>query len=307
MLPDCTHPSRDGRILISGGAGFIGHHLAARFKRDRRSVVVVDNLMVRPLLPTVGRLIHKDVAEMTPDDLTDVACVYHLAAHKNVPQSFRAAPSYLDNVVVATHLLELAAQTRVPRLILASTCEVYGESPIQPIPESHPGDPRSPYAVSKLAVDLMANVYRRVHHLNITVVRLFNVYGPGERPDAVVPAFCLQLLSGKPIGVEGDGTQSRDFTHVSDVVEALYRLAFPAQVPHVVNVGSGYSVSVNQVADDLIGLHAGGSKTHLPARLEEINTFTADTRLASDVIGFKSSVAWREGLKDTYHWWKTHV
>lgn len=198
----------DGHILISGGAGFIGSHLASRFRQDGRSVVVVDSLAVQPLLPTVGRLVHKDVATLTIDDLRDVACIYHLAAHKSVPRSFQNAPFYLENVTAATRFLELMAESHIARIIFASTCEVYGQSPIQPISESCPGDPRSPYAVSKLAVDMMAKVYRRVHGLNLTVARLFNIYGPGERPDAVVPFFCHQLLSGEPIGIEGDGRKA---------------------------------------------------------------------------------------------------
>lgn len=293
----------DGRILITGGAGFIGTHLARRFEREGRSVVVIDNLIAQPMMPTCGQLLCKSVEEMSAGDLEGVACVYHLAAHKSVPLSFDEAPSYLANIAAATRLLELARETRLPRLIIASTCEVYGNSVLQPIPESQNPDPRSPYAVTKCAVDHMARVFRRAHDLDITSVRLFNVYGPGERPDAVVPSFCRKLMLGEPIEIEGDGEQRRDFTHVTDIVEALFRLAGLESCPFLVNLGSGSSVSINALAGDLVAIHGSGTSCHRSGRPEEIDTFVADTSLARELIGFEPVVPWQDGLKDIYRWW----
>lgn len=298
--------ARDGRIVITGGAGFIGHHLANALIGEGYDVVVVDNLCVKPLLPIVGTFVKKSVSELTTDDLRDVACVYHLASWKSVPGSFDEPLQYVENVHAATHLLDLVVRCAVPRMIVTTTCEVYGISPQLPTPESAPLLPRSPYAVSKAAVDMLAQVYQRTYGLDLTVVRLFNVYGPGERPDAVVPRFCELLMRDQALPIEGNGFQQRDFSYITDIVWMLRQLMCPPTHLRTVNLGSGEATPILDLAQMLIEINRRGDIAFAPERLQEIPSFCADMSTVRAVLDTPSSVPLADGLRETYQWWKSY-
>ncbi|MDX6759553.1 MULTISPECIES: NAD-dependent epimerase/dehydratase family protein [Streptomyces] len=298
-------PSRD-RILVTGGAGFIGGHLARALVASGEEVTVLDDLRVPPMIPPegTGKFVEKPVLALSERDLADVRLVYHLASHKSVPRSFKHPLEYLDNVDSGRHLLALCADAGVPRVVVGSTCEVYGEADELPTPESSPLSPRSPYAASKVGLEMLAGAHQRAPGgPEVGVVRFFNVYGPGERPDALIPRLCANLLTREEIPVEGDGEQRRDFTYIADVVDKLIALA-GRPLPPVVNLGSGRSFSVNDVVHVLRKSFPDAEVVRKASRPNEIAEFRASTALQNRQIGPRpGAVDLEEGIRLTLAWW----
>ncbi|WP_242625505.1 NAD-dependent epimerase/dehydratase family protein [Streptomyces sp. BK022] len=291
--------------LITGGAGFIGGHLARALRQDGTTVRSVDDLRVAPLIKPDGNLLIKRVSDLTVDDVEGVDVVYHLASDKSVPLSFEAPLQYLENLESTEHLLRLCAVVDVPRVIIASTCEVYGRARTRPTPENEPLAPLSPYAASKVAMEMVARVHRHSAPLRnrVSVVRFFNVFGPGERPDAVIPRFCLGALTDGLLPVEGAGTQRRDFSFIDDVVDVLRRMPMAEPVP-VINIGSGFTVSVLEIAEAIKGFCPRAEVKHVGGRQEEIPEFWADTAAQRTLVARPAVHAdVREGIRKTLDWW----
>jgi dTDP-glucose 4,6-dehydratase/UDP-glucose 4-epimerase len=188
-------------------------------------------------------------------------------------------------VLVDRHLVEIVARSDVQRLFLASSCEVYGSTGRgRPIAESTRFAPRSPYAVSKVAMEHLARIYTRPS-LHTTALRFFNVYGADEGRDAVVPRFVAELRETGGLTIEGSGSQRRDFTYIDDLVDMLVDLLLRTGTPpHVVNVGSGRSVSIRSVAQTMLALAGGGEIRRAPERPKEIADFVADTRRLARMV-----------------------
>ncbi|MFE8944814.1 NAD-dependent epimerase/dehydratase family protein [Streptomyces sp. NPDC007856] len=297
------------RVLTTGGAGFIGSHLADWWEAQNVQVVTVDDLRAKPLVSIRGSFKEKSVLDMEPDDLDGVDVVYHLASHKSVPESFSQPIEYLENVESVSHLLRLVAEAGTPRVIIASTCEVYGQATVLPSEEGAPLAPRSPYAATKVALEMIARAYQQAADVgvDITLVRFFNVYGPRERPDALVPSFCKSALEDGRLLLEGSGDQRRDFTYISDLIPRLARLASVRSVP-TLNLGSGESHSVRDVAQILLELHQGAVVQQMPERQNEIQEFRADVTLARRLLGNgRTRVGLREGIGLTYKWWQDRL
>ncbi|MFI2077589.1 NAD-dependent epimerase/dehydratase family protein [Streptomyces triculaminicus] len=300
--------SSKDRILITGGAGFIGGHLARALAAHGAEVTVLDDLRVPPMIPPegTGKFLEKPVLELEERDLSDVRLVYHLASHKSVPRSFKQPLDYLDNVDSGRHLLALCTGVGVPKVVVGSTCEVYGEADVVPTPETSPLSPRSPYAASKVGLEMVARAHQRASGVpEVGVVRFFNVYGPGERPDALVPRLCANLLTRNELPVEGDGEQRRDFTYITDVVDKLIALADRTLAP-VVNFGSGQSFSVNDVVRILQKNSPDAKVTPKQSRPNEIMEFRANTALQTWQIGpGPDSVDIEKGIRLTLAWWES--
>lgn len=296
------------RILITGGAGFIGGHLARALVASGEEVTVLDDLRVPPMIPPegTGKFLEKPVLELEERDLSDVRLVYHLASHKSVPRSFKQPLDYLDNVDSGRHLLALCTSVGVPKVVVGSTCEVYGQADTLPTPEDSPLSPRSPYAASKVGLEMVAGAHQRASVApEVGIVRFFNVYGPGERPDALVPRLCANLLTRNELPVEGDGEQRRDFTYITDVVDKLVALA-NRPLPSVVNFGSGQSLSVNDVIRILQATSPAAEVARKQPRPNEITEFRADTALQTRQIGERSGgIAIEEGIRLTLEWWQS--
>lgn len=296
------------RVVITGGAGFIGHQLASQFLDAGHDVHVVDDFRITPLAPPVGRVLARAVSDMTPRDIEKAEVIYHLAADKSVPESFLRPLDFIENVNSTTHLLSLARAVETPRVLIASTCEVYGVAST-PTTEDAPLSPRSPYAQSKTAMEYVARVFQAESaSTNTTIVRLFNIYGPFERPDAVVPNFCRRAIRGEPLVIEGDGNQRRDFTYVSDAVEILVEMASKAASVPVLNLGSGISYGVNEIVENLKEFVPKLKVVHATKRCNEISDFRADTTLLRDSLGINelSKRMFIEGIRDTLNWWKNN-
>ncbi|ATE54304.1 MULTISPECIES: NAD-dependent epimerase/dehydratase family protein [Actinosynnema] len=295
--------ARTERVLITGGAGFIGAHLAAELTARGCAVVPVDDLRVAPLQPPPAGLLVKSVLDLDRSDLDGITAVYHLASHKSVPESFERPLDYLDNVDSGRHLLRLCEQAGTPRVLVGSTCEVYGNSLALPNTEAAPLAPRSPYASSKVALEMIARNHQQRRGSRVTVVRLFNVYGPGERADALVPALCLRAAQGRGLPIEGTGRQCRDFSYVADTVHKLAGLLHAPPAP-TVNLGSGRSRSVLEVAALLREIRPGLELEFQPGRRDEIDEFRADTTVQDGLLGLPPAVTgMREGVRRTYDWW----
>lgn len=296
----------DKKVLITGGAGFIGGHLARAMAALGREVIVVDDLRVPPMISPDGtvKLVEKPVLELDADDLANVELIYHLASHKSVPRSFHQPLDYLDNVDSGRHLLNLCTAVGTPKVLVASTCEVYGQASALPTPEETPLSPRSPYAATKVGLEMIARAHQRAPGApEVGVVRFFNVYGPGERPDELVPRLCANLLLRNELPVEGDGSQRRDFSFVTDTVDKLIGLADRPLAP-VMNIGSGRSYSVNEVIQALQEYSPGARIVHKPARINEIQEFRADTALHVGSTGNPAApVSLLDGIRATFEWW----
>lgn len=290
------------RILITGGAGFIGRNCAARFGREGHYVRCVDNLSAASVEILPDNLLRVDVRELTAADL-DVDVILHLAALKSVPGSFVESAQILHNIAVDHHMLRIFSEAAQPRrLVMASSCEVYGNQG-GPAKESLTPSPRSPYAVGKVAIEYLADVYRTLHpEKQISVLRLHNVFGPDEGGEAVVSSFIDSLLLGRPLVIEGSGEQARDFTYIDDACEMIARVVLAAERPaDVLNIGSGSETAIAEIAE-ILGEFVGGRPTvrHVDPRPNEIATFVADMSAYQQHYGEVSIRPIREGLRSAF-------
>ncbi|MFD8980494.1 NAD-dependent epimerase/dehydratase family protein [Streptomyces sp. NPDC059564] len=273
-------------LLITGAAGFIGSALTQALRVAGHTVTPLDNLSVTSRRrPSPQGLLVRDVRSLTAQDLDRVDTVVHLAALKSVPDSFEIG-GFEHNVATDRHLLHTFTQSTASRLLLASSCEVYGQQG-GPLAETAPYAPRSPYAAGKMATEHLAQIYRPIlgEGRQVGVVRFFNTYGPSEGPDAVVPAFLDAVAEDRPLTIEGDGTQARDLTHIDDAVTMLTRILDAPELLPVVNCGSGEAVSVLDLAHAVIRAASRGTITHTAPRINEIASFTSDQTLFTRTYG----------------------
>ncbi|ALE85405.1 NAD-dependent epimerase/dehydratase family protein [Pseudonocardia sp. HH130629-09] len=310
-MADLTKPDTIGdvsRVLLTGAAGFIGRNLALALESRGLDVVGVDDLSVTPLETYCGRqLLVKDVCKLSNTDIVGVDTIIHLASAKSVPLSFSAPRYYSTNVSMTAHLLGIAADAGVERILIGSTCEVYGDQGTGRLHEGTPFAPRSPYAASKAAMEMVANIYQLAHRNFsgcVTVARLFNVYGPGERTDALIPSLCQSALRYQRLPIEGDGNQRRDLTYIDDAVKQLLHVLFEHD-SRVVNLGTGGTTSVLDVARLVADEVAGTSTEFLPARPNEIPSFCSNRGpLAGDDTFGKEMITIQDGIRRTLLWWR---
>ena len=301
------------RVLVTGGAGFIGSNLVDRLMKEGCEVVVLDNFfsgeienIKHHLDSRKFYLVKGDVRnpETVKEAIRNVNAVFHLAAIVSVPLSIENPLLVNDvNVRGTLNLLEASLKAHVERFIYASSCAVYGEVNSLPINEHHPTSPISPYAVSKLAAEYYCKVFYENNGLNTVCLRYFNVYGPRQVKDSysgVITQFIDRLKQGKPPIIYGDGEQTRDFTYVKDVVEAsMLALNCERCVGEVINVGTGKPTTINQVAEILTEFFGG---THVKPvygvpRKGDIRNSFADIGKAERLIGYRPKIALKEGLR----------
>ncbi len=304
-------------VLVTGGAGFIGSHLAERLLRDGRKVRVLDNLstghrenVARLLREFPGRLEFLEGDLRDRDALTaameDVGEVLHEAALPSVERSVRDPwTSHEVNVNGTLGLLEAAREAKIRRFVLAGSSSVYGDQPDLPKRETMAPSPRSPYALSKLIAEQYTRLYAELYGVPTMTLRYFNVFGPRQDPDspyaAVIPLFLTAIDRGESPTIFGDGQQTRDFTYIDNVVEAnLAALACPAPNGEAVNIACGDRISLLRLLD-LLGEAAGRrvSAKHAPPRAGDVRDSQADISLASRLIGYTPRVSLEEGIGRT--------
>ncbi|WP_049985953.1 NAD-dependent epimerase/dehydratase family protein [Halobellus rufus] len=293
----------DATVLVTGGAGFIGSHLTAALAAENEVRVLDDcSTGTASKLPDGATLLRADVRDETALDraMAGVDVVFHLAAVVSVEQSVEdPVESHAVNVDGTLAVLERARREDA-RVVLASSAAVYGEPTDLPVDETADTDPLSPYGADKLAADSYARVYADVYDLPVAVMRFFNVYGPGQRGpySGVVDAFLQRAFADEPLVVHGDGEQTRDFVHVSDVVRALVAAASTAHTGLAYNVGSGESASINELAAAI--REATGTTaeiTHGSARPGDIRHSLADCDRMRERLGVEPTVSLREGIE----------
>jgi UDP-glucose 4-epimerase len=302
------------RVLVTGGAGFIGSHLVDGLMSGSFDVVVLDdfysgrreNLSVHFGKPNFC-LVEGDVRDEADVEkvLEGVDVVFHLAAIVSVDFSVKN-PFLVNEVNVggALNVLRESVKAGVKRFVYASSCAVYGEPVNLPVSEEHPTKPMSPYGVSKLAAEHYCRLFYEVYGLETVCLRFFNVYGTRQSTGSysgVISHFIDQLKESKPPVIFGDGTQTRDFVYVNDVADAaLDALSCEGCVGNVFNIGSGKETSIKELADILVGLFGVKSvkpKCRAP-RTGDIERSCADLSKAKRVLGYKPNFSLERGLSE---------
>ena len=301
------------RVLITGGAGFIGSHLVRHFA-GQAQVTVLDDLRsgyVHNLDGIACRFVRGSIldAQALREAMADAEEVYHLAAMISVPESVAKPAECAElNTEGTRRVLDAAVAAGARKVVLASSAAIYGDNPTVPKLESMTPEPKSPYAETKLAGEHLLEAYRQTHGLGTTSLRFFNVFGPRQDPRsayaAAVPIFIAKALRDEPIGIHGDGGQTRDFVHVTDIVGALAYAGASAEMAGTYNVGYGRSQSVLELAQEILRLT--GSKSaleHLPPRAGDVRHSLASTeRLLS--AGWKPKSSVQAGLAETVDFYR---
>ncbi|MES2922053.1 MAG: NAD-dependent epimerase/dehydratase family protein [Verrucomicrobiota bacterium] len=302
------------KILITGGAGFIGSHIVEHYQDTASEIRVLDNLRTgfRRNLDGLrhtfieGSVTDRDVVERAVDG---VDYIFHLAALVSVPESMAKPAESVDiNVHGLLNVIEQAAAARVKKLVFASSAAVYGDNPTVPKLESMIPEPKSPYAITKLDGEYYLGIFQREGRLETASIRFFNVFGPRQDPKgayaAAVPIFIEKAVRNNDITVYGDGGQTRDFIYVKDIVGAL---AFAAETPGVTgvfNAGYGGQITINDLANELIA--AAGSTSavlHAPERAGDVR----HSRASSDQLraaGWIPRYTLDEGLAATLEFFR---
>jgi nucleoside-diphosphate-sugar epimerase len=312
--------SLTGKVVVTGGAGFIGSHIAAALDAAGARVIVLDDLTTghRENLDEIGGDVDFVQGSVADQDLLSkvfegVELVYHEAAIPSVPRSVEAPRQTHIASVDGTFSLLLAARDRkVRRVIYAASSSAYGDQPTLPKVEHMTPDPLSPYAVAKLVGEYYCKVFTRVYGLETVALRYFNVFGPRQDPGSqysgVVSRFVSDLLGGKRPQIYGDGEQSRDFTYIDNVVAAnLSAASSPGASGKVINVANGQRVTLNEllaVLKDLTG-KPDVTAEYLEPRVGDVKHSLADNSMARELLNYEAKIDLREGLSRTIDWWKT--
>lgn len=306
--------------LVTGGAGFIGSHLATELVRRGQRVRVVDSLITgkrRNLahIPQVefleGDLAQAGVATRAVDG---VDYVLHQAAIPSVPRSV-ADPitSNQANIDASLNLLVAARDARVKRLVYAGSSSAYGDTPTLPKREDMPADPLSPYALQKLVAEQYCQLFTRLYGFETVTIRYFNVFGPRQDPGSpysgVISLFSTALLEGRPPIIYGDGEQTRDFTYIANVVDGVLRACdAPPAAGEVINVATGGRISLNELLrtmNRIVGTDI--TATYGVARAGDVRDSQADITKARRLLGYEPTVDLETGLRETLAWCRSEA
>lgn len=301
------------KILITGGAGFIGSNLAAHLLTKGHQVTALDNTATKTKhLPKGCAFINADItnkeAVMTAAQGHDA--IVHLAAMVSVPETIEHPErAEIINVIGSINVLAAAKEAKAKKVVFASSAAVYGLEPATPTKETERPRPMSPYAITKLAMEDYAALFAS-QGLSTVCLRFFNIYGPGQDPtsqySAVIPAFINRAVKGETITIYGAGEQTRDFTYVADVCRAI-ELAL-TKGSGAINIATGKNVTINQLADEILHIINSKSKIiHAAERPGDPRTSLADISKAKKELGFTASTSLAEGLKQTVEYFKKKV
>jgi dTDP-glucose 4,6-dehydratase len=307
----------DRRAVVTGGAGFLGSHLCETLLAGGWSVVCLDNFLtgtpgnVAHLMGRPGfELVHCDVTENT-HVRGEVDLVLHFASPASPVDYLEMPIETLRVGSVGTERALGLARDKGARFVLASTSEVYGDPQVHPQPEDYwghvnPIGPRGVYDEAKRYGEALVTAYRSTHGVDTGIVRIFNTYGPRMRPDdgRAIPTFIRQALADEPITVAGDGSQTRSVCYVDDLVAGVLAMAASAH-PGPVNIGNPHERSVLQIADDVRAATGSRSEITFVGRpTDDPEVRRPDTTLAAEVLGWRPTVTWEQGLGRTVGWFR---
>jgi UDP-glucose 4-epimerase len=306
------------KILVTGGAGFIGSNIAKALLKQNDQVIVLDNLSSGnkkniSAMPDIN-FIKGDIRDSSLLDeiMKDVDIIYHLAASVGNKRSIDNP--FLDadiNVIGTLCLLEAARKHKVKKIVTTSSAGIFGELKTLPIDERHAIEPRTPYACSKLYAEKISLAYADLYGIETVCLRYFNVYGPNQRFDAygnVIPIFMFKILRNESIHVFGNGEQTRDFVNVNDVVQANLKSGQTKGLTGVFNIASGTSVTINHLIEELS--IASGVKPvieYKDARPGDVKHSLADISAAKNMFGYHPKIDLRQGLKEYCEWAKKEL
>jgi UDP-glucose 4-epimerase len=303
------------KILVTGGAGFIGSHVVDAFVAAGHTVAVADNLSTgsRTWLNPKASFHAVDLRSARLDTVFAAErpeTVAHLAAQASVGRSV-LDPAFDASVNIAggLNLLDCCRRFGVRRMIYSSSGGAgYGDTDVIPTPEEHPSRPASPYGITKVAIEQYVDALGTLWGMRGISLRYANIYGPRQNPEGeagVIAIFCDRLLSGRPLLINGDGLQTRDFVHVEDIARANVLALEREDVTGPINIGTGVETSVTAIADALRSAAGSGpAPIHGPARPGEQRRSCLDPALAERSLGWRPGVALRDGLAATFEFFK---
>ncbi|HEX2444392.1 MAG TPA: SDR family oxidoreductase [Vicinamibacterales bacterium] len=306
------------KYLVTGGAGFIGSHLAEELRRRGEHVRVVDNLSTgkRPNLDHISgvEFIEGDLADLDVARRAVDGCefVLHQAAIPSVPRSVKdPITSNRANIDATLNVLVAARDAGVKRVVFAGSSSAYGDTPTLPKREDMPTGPLSPYALQKLVGEQYMQMFTKLYALETVTIRYFNVFGPRQDPSSpysgVISLFISALVEGRQPTIYGDGSQTRDFTYVANVVDGVLRASqSPKASGQVINVATGGRVSLNQLFQALRQLIGSSVEPiYTEPRAGDVRDSQADIGRARELLGYEPRVPFEEGLRRTLEWYRT--
>ena len=301
------------KLLITGGAGFIGSSLCEKYVKEGHTVICLDNFLsgsltnIKHLLDFQNfKLVKGDIrnSDLLDRVVKDVDFIFNLAAQIHVDRSYVEPKLTFDiNIMGTQNVLEMARLYDVKKIIHASSSEVYGSAMNVPIDENHPLNAPHPYGASKIAADRLCYAYAKTYGLNVVIPRMFNVYGPRQKSvgyGGVISIFTRRILSNFPPIVYGDGLQTRDYTHIDDVVRA-YDLLFKynKKLPEPINFGSGKEISILDLANliiELSGKKGSLKPVNVSPRIGEVDRLIANAGKANEILEWTPKIGIKEGL-----------
>jgi nucleoside-diphosphate-sugar epimerase len=296
------------KVVVTGGAGFIGTHVVRELRSHNIPVVIFDSFVSgkREQIPEEVRIIEGDVRNYGAlmRAFSGATHVVHLAAVVSVPESVEdPLLTHEVNVNGMSNVLEAARESGVSRVVYASSAAVYGDEPSLPKHEHSPLAPQSPYALSKIQNEYLAKFYGDIHNMDVVGLRFFNVYGPGQTGDhkyaSVIPRWIEAIRAGKTLEVFGNGSQTRDFVHVEDIARAIYKgLIAPITGAPVYNIASGVQITLRELKDILakeMGITIDW--TEKPERAGDILHSYANVDKAKQELDFTAETSFAEGVK----------
>ena len=307
------------RYLVTGGAGFIGSNTVDELVRRGHSVVVLDDLSsgkeenlaeVRSKITFIKGSISD--LELVQKAMHQAEYVIHLAARTSVPRSVKdPIDTNRINVDGTLNVLVAARDNKVKRVVYAASSSAYGDTPSLPKSESMTPVPISPYGVAKYVGELYAQTFGRCYGLENVSLRYFNIFGPHQDPDSpysgVLSRFAAAVLEGTPAVIYGDGQQTRDFTFVGNAVEANLLACDSPSASGTYNVGTGFSISLNQVLEQLREISGKRIEARYdPPRDGDIRDSLADIRKAKEELGYEPKVLFEEGLRRSFEWYQSN-
>jgi dTDP-glucose 4,6-dehydratase len=307
------------RVVVTGGAGFLGSHLCERLLADGCSVLALDNFLTGTPA-NVEHLLEHDGFRLVRADVTDYV---HVTGPVDQVMHFASPASPIDYLQLPIETLKVGsigtlhalglAKEKGARFLLASTSETYGDPQIHPQPETYwghvnPVGPRGVYDEAKRYAEAMTMAYRRTHDMDTAIVRIFNTHGPRMRPNdgRAIPAFASQALTGRPITVAGDGSQTRSIIYVDDLVEGVMRL-LRSDLAGPVNIGNPHEVSVLHLAETIKRLAGSDSPvTFIERPVDDPSIRQPDITLARKELGWEPTIGFEDGLARTLAYFREH-
>lgn len=303
------------KALVTGGAGFIGSNVVETLSQRGYQVIVLDNLTTGYLENLRGinnvRFIKGDIrnTELLEEIIRgdSIKTIYHLAGTVGNLKSIEFPEEDAEvNVIGTLRLLDLIRKYKVKKLVFSSSSAIFGELQYLPIDEKHPVEPDSPYGVTKLAGEKHCLCYSRLYGIAVVCLRYFNVYGKNQRYDPygnVIPIWTDNLLSGRPLKIFGDGSQTRDFINVADVALANVMAGEAENLSGVFNIGTGEALSINELAELYKDIHDKSMDViYAPARKGEVKHSRAEISKAAGAFGFRAAVNIKDGIKTYIDW-----